>query len=84
MLDTVLGSLKNNKSMDPNGMVNEVFKAGCIGTDLKEAFLVMFNGIKTDQFIPMFMILSNITSIYKNKGSRFNLNNDRGISSSLF
>ena len=34
-LDAVLGSLKNNKTMDPNGMVNEVFKAGCIGSDLR-------------------------------------------------
>ena len=25
------------------------------------------------------MTLSNITSLYKNKGSRFDLNNDRGI-----
>ena len=26
-LDKVLESLKNNKTMDPNGMINEVFKA---------------------------------------------------------
>ena len=30
-------------------------------------------------FIPMFMTLSNITTIYKNKGSRMDMNNDRGI-----
>ena len=29
--------------------------------------------------IPRFMILQNITSIFKNKGSRFELENDRGI-----
>ena len=39
----------------------------------------MFNGIKSHQFIPVFMALSNITSVYKNKGSRFDLENDRGI-----
>ena len=30
-------------------------------------------------FIPMFITLSNITTIYKNKGSRLDLENDRGI-----
>ena len=78
-LDAVLCSLKNNKSMDPNGMVNEVFKAGCIGTDLKEALLCLMNGIKEEQFLPIYMNLANITSIYKSKGSRFDLANDRGI-----
>ena len=78
-LDEVLKSLKNNKSMDPLGMVNELFKEGCIGTDLKEALLRLFNGVKIHQLIPVLMDLSNITTIYKNKGSRFDLNNDRGI-----
>ena len=78
-LDAVLKNLKNNKSMDPNGMINEVFKEGYIGSDLKEALLKLFNGIKTNMFIPMFMALSNITTIFKNKGSRMDLNNDRGI-----
>ena len=65
--------------MDPNGMVNEVFKASCIGSDLKEALLLLLYGPKTEQFIPMFMSLYNITSIHKNKGSRFDLENDQGI-----
>ena len=78
-LDAVLCSLRNNKCMDPNGMINEIFKAGCIGTDLKEALLCLFNGIKEAQFLPMFMTLGNITSIYKSKGSRSDLANDRGI-----
>ena len=78
-LDKVLKRLKNNISMDPNGMVNELFKEGCIGRDLKEALTRLLNGVKTNQLIPMFMNLSNITTIYKNKGSRFELNNDRGI-----
>ena len=68
-LDRVLKSLKNNKTQDPNGMVNELFKIGCIGEDLKVALLELFNGIKTNQVIPDFMCLSNITTIYKNKGS---------------
>ena len=39
----------------------------------------MFNGIRETQEIPTFMKLSNITSIFKNKGSRANLDNERGI-----
>ena len=71
-LEAVLKSLKNNISMDPLGMINEVFKAGCIGKDLKDALLLLCNGVKSNQFFPIFMILSNIVTIYKN-------NNDRGI-----
>ena len=77
-LDQVLKSLKNNKTRDPAGMVNEVFKAGCIGSNLKEALLTLMNGIKENIFIPEFMTLSNITTIFK-KGSRLDMNNDRGI-----
>ena len=78
-LDYVLKNLKNNKTMDPHGMINEIFKEGCIGLDMKHALLSLFNGIKSNMFMPMFMTLSNITTIYKNKGSRLDLENDRGI-----
>ena len=78
-LDAVLKSLHNNKTIDPNGMIHELFKKGCIGNDLKNALLTLFNGIKSTQHIPIFMALSNITKIYKSKGSRFELENDCGI-----
>ena len=78
-LEAVLKSLKNNKSMDPNGMVNEVFKNGYIGSDLQEALLTMFNEVKSRHFIPNFMVLQNITTIFKSKGSRLDMNSDRGI-----
>ena len=35
-LENVLKGLKNNTSMDPNGMVNETFKEGYMGSDLKK------------------------------------------------
>ena len=76
-LDVVLSQLKANKSMDPNGMTNEIFKHGCLGQDLRTALLNLFNGCKENQFIPTYMSLSNITSLHKNKGSRLNLENDR-------
>lgn len=78
-LNIVLKSLKNNKTSDPNSMVNELFKEGCIGTDLKKALLILVNDIKNDLKLPYFFKPADIVSIYKNKGSRFDMNNDRGI-----
>ena len=78
-LKKVLRNLKNNISMDPNGMVNELFKEGTIGSDLEAALLSLFNGCREVQHVPTFMTLSNITTIYKNKGSRLLLENDRGV-----
>ena len=65
--------------MDPNGMINEIFKPGCIGTDLEEALLILFNGIKTKMSLPEFLTLGNITSIWKQKGSKKDMNSERGI-----
>ena len=78
-LENVLKSLKNNKSMDPNGMINETFKKGYIGSDLKEALLIFLNQVKSKQVIPHNMTLGNITTIYKSKGSRLDMSSDRGI-----
>ena len=78
-LELAVKSLKNNKTPDPNGMINEIFKAGCAGSDLQEFLLILYNGMKESQFIPSFIPLENITTIYKNKGSRFDMENDRGI-----
>ena len=78
-LDVVLKSMKNNKTADPKGMVNKLSKTGCIGEDLKEALLSLLNGVKTNQMIPLFVTLANITTIFKNKGSRLDMKNDRGI-----
>ena len=60
-------------------MINELFKEGCAGSDLQETLLPLFNGIKDNFLLPRYMLLENITTIYKNKGSRFDMNNDRGI-----
>ena len=65
-LEVVLKGLKNNKCIDPVGMINEIFKNGCIGQDLKEALLMLFFGIKDIQVIPPIMTLAIITTIFKN------------------
>ena len=60
-------------------MINELFKPGVIGQDLKKAILALMNGMKKFLEIPSFMQLSNITTIYKMKGSQLELENNRGI-----
>ena len=44
-LNLVLKKLKNNKSRDPTGLINEIFKPGVIGQDLKLGMLKLFNKI---------------------------------------
>ena len=77
-LDEALKSLKTNRSRDPEGMVNEIFKQKVVGSDLKSSLLIMFNKLKEEQKIPPFMSNANITTIPK-KGSRLLLENERGI-----
>ena len=78
-LEKVIKSLKNNQTRDPHGMINELFKPGVIGQDLKKAVLDLMNGIKKEMVMPPFMELSNITTLYKSKGSRLDMDSDRGI-----
>ena len=70
---------KNNQSGDPSGLISELFKPGVMGQDLAHSLLDLLNGIKAELFIPEQLKLANITTIYKNKGSRLDLKNDRGI-----
>ena len=78
-LRTAIKSLKNNKTRDPSGLLNELFKAPVMGRDLESAILKLVNGIKSGFVIPMNVQMSNITTIYKMKGSRHDLESDRGI-----
>ena len=78
-LEKVLKKLKNNKSRDPHGLVNELFKPGVIGDDLQNSLVLLFNKIKDTAEFPKLMEFANITSIYKGKGEKVDLENDRGI-----
>ena len=78
-LETVLKQLKNNKSKDPLDSPNELFKPANIGSDLKMAVLCLMNQIKAQQKIPSSLKLCNITSIFKNKGSKKDFENYRGV-----
>ena len=74
-----LKSLKTNKCRDPNGLLNELFKPAVIGSDLEKALLQFVNGVKREYYVPEKMQMANITTIYKKKGSKKLLDNDRGI-----
>ena len=77
-LEKALRCLKVNRSRDPDGLINEIFKSNMIGNNLKNSLLLMFNKIKEQQTIPVFMKNANITTIPK-RGSRLLLKNERGI-----
>ena len=78
-LDRVLSKLKPNKARDPHGWINELFKSGVMGQDLKSSLLTLVNKIKSNVSFPEFMEWCNITSLYKGKGDKLDLKNDRGI-----
>ena len=71
-LEGAFSQLKNNKSRDPDGYINEIFKCEVIGQNLKESLLTMFNKLKSQKQISYFMNVSNITTVPK-KGSRIGL-----------
>ena len=77
-LEKALSDLKNDKSRDHAGYVNEIFKKGIIGKDLKDSLLTLLNKLKINKLIPTFMRYSNITTVHK-KGSLSELDNERGI-----
>ena len=78
-LERVLKQLKNNKARDPNGLINELFKQGIAGKDLKVSLLKLLNKIKEENEIPDYIKLADVATIYKGKGSKTQLKNDRGI-----
>ena len=60
--------LKINKSRDPEGLINELFKINVIGDDLKRSWLVMLNSLKYEQLIPILINFVNVATVLK-KGS---------------
>ena len=77
-LESALSDLKNNKSRDPEGYINELFKYEVAGTNFKESLLLMFNKLKNEKKISSFMNIAHITTVPK-KGSRLLLKNERGV-----
>ena len=75
----VMKGLKKNKSRDPLGLVNEIFLFENAGEDLIQSLTMMMNRVKRTQTIPALFRLRDVTPIFKNKGSRLELDNDRGV-----
>ena len=75
----VLKALKKNKSADPNGLIYELFRPEIIGSDLFKSLLMLCNNVKEQLLIPQFVTFTDITSIYKQKGEKSDLENDRGL-----
>ena len=78
-LEKAIKALKDNKSRDPNGWINELFKDGVAGYNLKLSLLHIFNKIKEENEIPEFIRVADVSTIYKGKGSKKELVNERGI-----
>ena len=78
-LEYVLTRLKEGKTRDPNGWVNELFSNGVAGKHLKTSLLTLFNKMKMENYIPDFIRKADVATIYKGKGEKCDLENDRGI-----
>ena len=78
-LDKVLDTLKDNKAIDPLGLVNELFSGKNIGTNLEDSVLILMNKIKANFREPEFMSMANVTSFWKGKGAKNDIDNERGI-----
>ena len=78
-LESVTKDLKKDKARDPNGLVNELFKEGVAGKDLKLSLLKLFNKMKFENYVPEFFRKADVATIYKGKGEKCDLENDRGI-----
>ena len=76
-LQAAICKLKNNKCKDPHGHVNELYKH--LGDDGIQSLLDMLNNIKEFIMIPSKLNLSNVSTIYKGKGSKQIVTNLRGI-----
>ena len=78
-LDLAIKDLDKGKSRDALGYANELLKEDVAGTDLKLATLRFMNHIRKEQKFPHILEACNITSLYKNKGSRKDFMNYRGV-----
>ena len=78
-LEMILKHLKTGKSRDPNGWCNELFSNDVAGKQLKLSILLMFNKMKSDNYIPDFIRNADVATFYKGKGGKCELVNDRGI-----
>ena len=78
-IDKVCSKLKSGKARDRDDLIFELFNPKVCGADMSNSLQKMFNGIKNNLDIPGFMRKVAITSLYKNKGSKSDFSNQRGV-----
>ncbi len=76
-LKKAIGKLKRNKCKDPHGHINELYMY--LGISGLHSLLLLLNRIKDELLVPLDLKLSNVSTIYKGKGSRKDVINLRGI-----
>ena len=76
-LKAAITKLKANKCRDPHGHINEVYRN--LGDDGLVSLLELLNRVKETLLIPSKLNLSNVSTIYKGKGSKQDVVNLRGI-----
>ena len=76
-LKLAISKLKGNKCKDPHGHINELYMN--MGEDGLVSLLEMLNKVKEELLIPQKLNLSNVSTIYKGKGSKQDVINLRGI-----
>ena len=64
--------------------MNDLFKNEVAGKYLKISMLKLFNRMKEENYIPDFIRKADVVAIYKGKGEKNDLENDRGIFWSLY
>ena len=75
----VLKHLRKGKARDPHGWTNELFSTDVAGKQLKLSMLMLLNKMKYEHYIPEFIRLADVATIYKGKGEKCDVVNDRGI-----
>ena len=71
--------MKTGKARDRDDFIYELFKPDLAGEDMMLSLNHMFNGIKSNLLIPDFLHKMAITSLFKNKGSKSDFSNQRGV-----
>ena len=76
-VDQAIRELKNGKSVDPTGLVRELFKKS--GKGLRHSIQMMMNTIKTTHVLPLQWSQMCIRTVKKKKGSLNKFESYRGI-----
>ncbi len=76
-LKKAISKLKTNKCKDPHGHINELYMH--LGHNGLLSLLVMLNRIKEELIVPEKLKFSNVSTLYKGKGSKKDVINLRGI-----